>query len=340
MEAKTSSMFDAVDNFHGVIASNSSHSQYAGPISCVMFFPQGEMLQENIPTFGPDDNRPFYWSPSTILSWPDGSVKRAQVKTVFTLGPNDISYVKFASGKTPVESWVWDQELFNKLVNNSIQSQTFIQCNVNGVASYAHPFSGDYKILRADACSLYIRFRSHFHSGFPAQISPLSLTTYVELEYLSPIIKTTFVLGNDTLEVPVNGGLDINGFQINSLLQFSAFQQSSYGSLNFSLADGQTMAIRCIFSGRDDAWAISNLNALSESLVCGFDYYPTVRDSKAMGLAPLPPARFGDNQILEAKAQVDNSVWFPSAEAKANTVPGRDTPWHAVGQWLRVRDHQ
>lgn len=318
MNQPITDMPESTESLHVVATSNSSSFSYAGPVACTMFFKQGEMTQAQLPNYGPDDSRPFFWAPSTVLLWPDGSVKRGQIKTFFSLAPSEIAYVKLEHGKTPLSSFVWDEVLWGKVAENILQSQTFIQCNVNGTPVYAYPYAGQWKVLRSDSASLNIRFRTHFQSGFPAQPSPLSLTTYVEIEHFSPIVKCTFVLGNDTLETPVNGGLSVTNLQVNSPVDFSIFQRGSYGSLNFDLGDGQTMAIKYLFSARQDSWAISNMNALSQSLISGFDYYPTLQEAKGISLAPLPPTRIDVNQILAAKQQADNSISFPSAEPRAN----------------------
>lgn len=307
---------------HAVVASNGSAHPFIGPVACTMFFEQGEMHPSNLNSFGPSDapGRPYIWGPSTVLLWPDGSVKRAQVKTAFFLQPNELGYVTFETGKTPLPNFIWHPDLQAKVINNDIVSNTILRLNYNGQQAFCHPFLGQPKFMRSDASTLHIRFRSHFMAGTPAARIPLSLTAYVELECLSPIIKVTFVLGNDTLESPVNGGMNITNFNLTSSIPFAEFQGQAYGSKNFPLADGQTMAIRYIFSAATDAGNISNMNALSQCLITGFDYYPTVQESKAVSLAPLPPTRVTIPQIPAAYAQANNSVNFPNGE-----------PYHHLG---------
>lgn len=303
---------------HCIATSNSSDKQFLGWVPCTMFFKQGEMLVENLNSFGPKDNRPYAWAPSSLLTWPDGSVKRAQVKSPFFLQPNETTYVEFENGKTPMQSFQWEQGLLDKINQNIIQSGVTVSLKVGGTPMICSPFYGQWKLMRSDNISLVLRFRSKFQSGMPPVPFPLSLTAYVELESLAPYFKVTFVVGNDTLENPVNGGISVTDFQVNSPVYSKAFVEQSYGSKNFHLADGQTMAIRYTFCASNDAVWIDTTDALSQCLVTGFDYYPTVKESGAVSLAPLSSTRVQTENILAAKTQADASISFPFAEAKAH----------------------
>lgn len=314
--SKLSAAPESTDPLHIVAVSNHTPHSFLDWVSATIFFKQGEKQVSQLRQFGPKTSM-FSWKLKS--RWEDGSVKQARIDMPFFLTPNQLTYVPLEEGATAlVPHFQIHDSIFTKVRSGFLNAFT-VSCKVNGVDAIAAPLMGTAKVLSTSNTHLSIRYRSHFYTGMPATKHALSCTMYVDLFHLSPIIRCTLVIGNDTLEMPVPGGMQITNFQINSDPQFQIFQRQAYGSMNFSLGDAQTMAVKGVLNFSTDQVHVDSALALTKSSFVGFDYYPTIKESKALAVEPLPTSRVVTNQdILTAHAQVNAQVFFPTAETKAH----------------------
>lgn len=301
---------------HIVAVSNHTPHNFLDWVTATIFFKQGEKQVSELRQYGPK-NSIFAWK--LKQRWEDGSVKQARIDCPFFLTPNQLTYIPLEDGAAHlIPSFEIHPSLFEKVRQGFLNAFT-VTCNVGGTPAITVPLMGHAKILSNSTSHLSIRYRSHFYTGLLAVKHALSCTVYVDLFHLSPIARVTVVIGNDTLEMPVPGGMGITNFQINSTPAFQTFQRQAYGSMNFGLGDGQTMAVKGVLNFATDDIHVQSANALTRSTFIGFDYYPTIKESGALSVSPLPSPRFDTAQeILTAHAQVNAQISFPNAETKAH----------------------
>lgn len=309
------SLADAPKDLRVVATHNPSSYTYIGWVPSSSFFKQGEMTENALHGLGPSDGRPYAWS--VKQRWQDGTVRSAQIKTLFLLSANELSYVELQEGKTPFQSFQWHEALGKAVAENTFLTGVIAQCRANGQEVFCYPFQGQWKLLESTATSLVFRFRSHFTVGPQPTAHPLSMTTYVELNALTPVVKVTFVVGCDTLEMPVANGITVENFRIQSVIANVRFRPEAYGSMNFHLADGQTMAVDHVFSASNEEIALNAMRALGEAKIYGYDFYDMTYKA-GMGVTPLPKPRIPLEQLAAANAEANNTISFPVAEAKAH----------------------
>lgn len=284
---------------------------YLGWVKSSVGFRNGEMLEANLNSLGID--LPYSWR--VLKRWPDRSVKIAQFKTVAFFNGLGVTPVSLQSGKNPKPYFAWHPAVWDAIITNRLQSQYKVQAVANGVSVECVPTAGAWKFLVADATELVIRFRSHCYNRTTFAPHALSITGFWTMMSDDPTIRTHVVLGNDQLETPVQGGIQLNAVTLSTgnLPNVLWVNEPSYGSKSALLSDGQTMAFKTVFT-LDPAFA-STAHMIATGEPMGFQAWPDMVASNAFGTAPLPPTRVPVSQIQAVHAQVSSEASFPNASA-------------------------
>ncbi len=293
---------DGIATTKRVVVSNPTNKPILTWIASSVTFAQGEMSELFAKDYG-SLTRP---SQSHILKrWDDGSVAILQVKMPFFLQPNEVAIEEVGHRQAPI-AFEFHPEV-NTLINSGkLPFGLTVTATVNGEILTAAPFTGAWKFLRADGATIAIRYRSHFYGGMPLTERPLSCTAYIEAEYLNPIIKCTIVLGNDTLEKPVAGGINVTNFAVNCIKPGVIQNEQAFGTKSAVIADGQQLAFRYFFSCSNVPIFLDTLAAWSQAEIVGQQIYEQLQDSKALLThADLPNQRFQASQVLAVHNQVE-----------------------------------
>ncbi len=269
-------------------------------------FPRGEMAAANLNNIGPA-GRPAFGSP--LKTWDDGSVAIAQYKIPYYLQPGEIAVETLVNRPAVPLGFQFNEELGNFIASGLLPYGLRVQCNSGGQVLMAYPFTGEWKLLRSDSVSLAFRYRGRFYTGVPLNPHPLSFTLYAEAELLSPIIKMTLVIGNDTLESPVAGGIEVSNWSLTCVKPMRIQNEQAYGSKSCVLADGQQIVIRSFICASNDQIWIDTMNVMAQHELIGLQQYEQHQASRGlMTHQPMMNPRFPASQILTVKSQVDASV--------------------------------
>jgi hypothetical protein len=293
-----------------VVVSNPTTAAFLGWIPTTISFAKGE--RTDLTGYG-SLSRPYQWH--VLKKWQDGSIALAQIKMPFFLTPGEMAQEQLLASNNALKSFVLHPDLGNAA--NIINSSLVLSCTVNGAQAHALPMLGQLKVLRADPGSLIYRTRCYFTQGVPAIGTPLSLTTYVTIETLNPVVQFQFVLGNDSLEMPISGGLLINNLNVNCQYPMWLQNDASFGNKNVTLADGQTLALKYFLSASSDQTFSSTAQARSQCELVGFEWYGEYKRTHALlNGFELPAPRFDVLSTISVKNQIDSQVSFPIAQPK------------------------
>lgn len=181
-----------------------------------------------------------------------------------------------------------------------------------------------------------IRLRSHFVSlGLgPKNAHPLSLTTYLTFESFTNNASVIFVIGNDTLERPIPGGIKIESLEIllKPPVRLEFYQPNQWGMSDWNqlipgfwsrsvpmssqdLADGQTIAFRgrltCEDTDPSSIYWNSFLASVSDPLY-GICDYASWKNSRSLGLTGLiPEPKFLEVQTPVVRLMLEGQANFP-----------------------------
>lgn len=281
---------------------------YYGYIKATIPFPKGQIQTEDqLKHFVTEDNEPLDFS---IIKWhltegKKDSVALAMAHFRAKIAPQSTRVIKIKEGKAEIPPYSIGKEIIKMAINNLL-NQNFLMSytNASGQAHYAS-IEGSFDIQQISATRQVIRIRNHprFNGITNKQIS---FTLYWELPSASNHGTLHFIVGNDTLEMPVAGGVLIRSVDIliKNNMEIGLFAPSTYSfggvsdfqgykKFNFArdltLADGQTFAVKLrwgAFSGetaneRESFLAAANGSPLCE-LIGVVDYDTAVR-SEAFG---------------------------------------------------------
>lgn len=246
-----------------------------------------------------------------IKKYDDGSIALLGVKMPYFLPAGGTSIDEVGVREAGTAPFVWHPELLANLQN--IISQFKIRCSVNGQSLFSLPLLGQWKALESTEVTLAFRYRAHFYTEtLPATEHPLSCTVYAECETLSPVVKLTVVIGNDTLEKPVAGGIQVNNFEVVSPVFGVIQNESAYQTKSCHLADGQQVAFRYFMNASTDAVFQDTALALAQCEIIGLQAYEQHQASKGLLThMALPNPRFAPTQVAAVHAQVDAEFAAP-----------------------------
>lgn len=275
---------------------------YLDWVKATVSFAQGE--RQTLSGYGPND-RPFVWR--VLMRWPDNSVKLAQLKTLVFFGASpQLIELKPSTREKPSFS-------FHEQVKQAVESGAVYGIKVQTQDLDCQPLSGHWKVMVSDASELIIRYRSHCKLRSTGANSPVSMTSYVSVLADSPKVRLDVILGNDTLETPVQGGLSLQSVSLvaPNLPQFFEVNQASYGDHSVFLGDGQGALFRYVTTF-DPAQPVTMLQTGSP---LGFSIYEQAQSSGAFGF--LQTTRVSQGAVLSAHAQVNNEAGFATAQENA-----------------------
>jgi hypothetical protein len=273
-------------------------------------FVKGVMSASDLQGLGPE-GLPYSWR--VLQKWDDGTVRIGQIKIPAYFSNGGLVPVALSMGKTPKGVFAWHPAVAQAVTAGDFTNKLRVLTSVNGVPVSCVPISGNSQIKYSDTTELIVRFRSHcFYDNLP---QPVSMTAYATVYSDDPIVRFSFLIGNDTREHAV-GNMALSPVSVftGTLPAFQWVNEASYGTKSMNLADGQQFAFKGVMNF-DPAFN-STAQALKTGEVVGFQYYQAAKESKAFGNATLPATRVPDSQILQAHAQVNNSADFPVAQAK------------------------
>lgn len=302
MAATPTTKSHAASLARSIVVSNPTNKQMFAWVNSSVSFAQGEMLEANSANYG------IIGLPSTtrvIKRWLDGSVALLQIKHPVYLEAGQANMFH-ANTKTPDLTEFQFHPEFENFLNQGHLVNFQVRCTVGSQTLVANPFVGTAKTLSLTAGSIAMRFRTHFvTTTIPAQSHALSCTVYAEIETLSPVLKLTVVIGNDTLERPVAGGIAVNNVQLLHSGTGALQNADSYQGMSTFLADGQQMAFRYFVATTNDTVFLDTIQALAKCEITGLQTYEEHQASKALLTHfPLPPKRFADSEIVNVFNQV------------------------------------
>lgn len=287
------------------IVTNPTNKQLFTWVNTTLSFAQGELPAADASRFG------SVGLPSTsriLKKWHDGSVCLLSVKRPYFLQPGAASIDEFTLKDAPDSTPFQFEPTTEAWINSGgLLSDFSVQCEVNGQTLIANPFLGSSKLLRGDSTSLAFRFRTHFvTAGMPAVQKELSCTLYGEAEHLSPVLKMSIVIGNDTLEKPISGGVQVNNFRVVSSKPGAMQNEDSYQGKSCHLADGQQVAFRYFLCTTADQVFLDTMAALAKCEIIGLQAYDQHQASKGlMTHFTLPNPRFPASELVNVHNQVD-----------------------------------
>lgn len=206
----------------------------------------------------------------------------------------------------------------------------------------AFPFNSEnIKIMSAGSTGLVYRSRTQIRSQTlqGVTVGTLSCTAYMEVNWQDPIIRTTIVFGNDTVETAVPNGIPLESIRLESSpkLSIKPIMPTAYGITNFNdhmielvrpqtaftLADGQTTSFRFNAFVQADTQApqISDImysSFLAETMdpMLPSVEYSSFEASKALNsYQSIPRVRFTDKAGSKAMAEASRGAPFVVSNA-------------------------
>lgn len=285
------------------VIQNPTSSQVFSWIPTSVTFAKGELSLQASATFGASD-RP---SESRVLKkWDDGSVAILQVKSPHFLQPGEKALQAYGPNAPMHQGFQFHNDLATYIGRGDLAFGVRLQCQSFGQTLTAYPFGGEWKVCFDGPVSKVFRFRGHFLTGMPVIEKELSYTVYAECEHLSPIVKMTVVYGNDTLEKPIAGGIEIVDFDVLCTKPGLIQHLPAYGNRDLWLADGQQLAFRFFFNCSTESVFQQTLTAWSEHELLGMQLYQQHQASKALLThQDLPNPRFPASELLNVHNQVE-----------------------------------
>lgn len=290
--------------FKSAIIQNPTDSQVFSWISTSLSFAKGELPVKASATFGAVD-RP---SESRVLkTWDDGSIAILSVKAPFFMQPGEKTIQVFGLNAPMHAGFQFHNDLATYIGNGSLAYGLRLQCQSFGQTLIAYPFGGEWKMCFDGPVSKVFRFRGHFVTGVPIVEKELSYTVYAECEHLSPIVKLTVVYGNDTLEKPIAGGIEVTDFDVLCTLPGGVQHLPSYGNRQLWLGDGQQLAFRYFFNCSPETIFSQTLSAWIEHELFGVQIYQEHQTARALLThQPLPNPRFAHSELLAVHNLVES----------------------------------
>jgi len=303
-----------------IVVTNPTNKQLLSWVNTSLSFAQGELLEANADSYG------VVGLPSTtrvLKKWFDGSVSILQVKHPVYLAPGGTQIIS-ANTKSPDMTEYQFHPEFQAYLNAGNLLNFQVRCTVGGQPLVVNPFIGTSKILSFTPGTLAMRFRAHFHTTtMPATQHALSCTVYAEIEAISPILKLTVVIGNDTLELPIVGGVQVDNVQLVHQGQGALQNPDSYQGMSTFLSDGQQMAFRYFVSTSNDTIWLDTISALSKCEITGLQAYEEHQASKGlMTHFTLPNKRFPDSELANVHAAIDAQNAAPLYAAPRTNIWG------------------
>ncbi len=262
------------------------------------------------------------------------SVALANVRAHVQLPPNSATEYPVRLGANPATSFHWGIDLLQWVSSQTIGNEVFLLARFTGdPAVYVARPPGQMRTLELNGANAVIRGRVRFRQTADESITHgMTLTSYWNLQAGENHGSVTFVVGNDTLERPVPGGIQIEELLLVHRLPFLALPKGRPTSgvqgpmtlgnyvawellTNHSLGDGQGYAADFAFCVATDPAApqVSSMMAAAESPLIGIADAASWANSSAAGpIGFVPPPRFPD--VATARAWLATSSALPPAD--------------------------
>lgn len=261
------------------------------------------------------------------------SIALASVRTRVDLAPQQRIEYPAIWGTGLSGPFVWNQPLASWISSGTLAQDVHLLARFQGDPNeWIGLPPGPVRTLDRNAAALIARGRTHFvRRDDPSIVHPLSLTTYWSLQSDQAHGSVTFVVGNDTLERPVAGGIQIADLYLSHRLPFLALPKArptqpvdgpviagdtaSWGLLhNQTLADGQEYAVDFAFAVTTDPNdpAFASMRAAADSPLIGIADFRTWSNSRAAGpIGYLPAPRFAT--LADGRAALEPAATLPTS---------------------------
>lgn len=285
-----------------VVVTNPTNKTIFTWIHSTVSFAKGEMAVKEVDRYGaiglPSASR-------VMKTWDDGSVCLLGIKIPYYLTPGGVAINDVGPRDAAPSIFEWHPALLDYLA--AVFSDVKVTCQSGGQTLTALPLLGTWKFLQVDPVTIAVRYRTHFYGGMPAVQKELSCTAYAEVETLSPVVKLTFVIGNDSLEKPVSGGIEVTNFQVTASKPGLIQNDPSYQGHSCILADGQQVAFQYFLNASPTETVFQDtIEALAQCQIVGLQVYGQHQESKGlMTHFDLPNPRFGVAELVNVHNQVD-----------------------------------
>lgn len=305
--------FQATTGAHSFVIQNPTAHPVLSWVPTTFSFPKGE--RTDLVNLGLN-GRPYFWE-KVIKRWDDGSIALAQMKSAYYLNQGQLAMDELVQTTQAPVTFTPHPELSARLAQ-FLNSQVTATCQGNAVACSL--VSGNQKIVNSSTGSITLRYRNFFHTQtVPMNMSPLTMTSFVTINSLDPIIQVTIVVGNDSLENVFTQGLQVNNIAFDTgSLPNVLFHSQSYQGMSMLLGDAQTAAFRYYVNLSSDPVYAGTMSALHDSLFVGLELYEAKQATSAfLTGAPLPNARFPVAQTIAVHGQVESTYQtIPSVAPK------------------------
>lgn len=266
--------------------------------------------------------------------WENGqkhSVAIASLRAAVELGALQESVIPIVMGEPVTPEFQFGDRLAHELNQPTIPWKLHVMAKlVNDPEIYYSPWTpGSQKLIEQRKSRITMRYRDHFKKysvGAPV-ITTLSLTSFVSVDSFTDQGQVVFTIGNDTLERPVSGGIQVEWIQVvaQDPFEFRVLNpQTLSPSVNtpqsfkfgpFGLADGGSVIVRGRFGVKGSPWHSEYVASASDPLY-GVPLLGASKDSRAFGLTGVIPApRFTSRE--QAAASLEGLRALPVKTAKA-----------------------
>jgi hypothetical protein len=278
--------------------------------------------------------------------WSNGvrtSVALVKVRAQVHLPPRAAVDYRVQPGQNATGLFQWDPELWNWVHGGTIRDDVFLVASFVGDPNvYVARPPGVLKSLEQSTAEAVFRGRTRFRRlDDPTITHALTLTTYWSLQSGESHGDLTLVLGNDTLERPVPGGIQVESVYLLHRRPFRALPryhptsavhgptvQAGYVWWQLlgtqTLADAQTHAVDFSFCvTADNVSSVSSMYAAAVSPLVGIADADSWRQSQAagpVGFVPLP--RFPN--VTAARALIESAALPASGPADDLSVVNRN----------------
>ncbi len=293
----------------------SSHSFNGWIHATIPFEPDtvlGEAELQRLTLSGvPTDLKPLKWH------WRNGvrtSIALAKARAFLSLSPGEVVVKSLVPGSAVTNSFAFGAKVAEWLSSGKAADAFSVLVRLQGDPSfYVASLGQNIRVLESTNSLNVIRNRVNFVKvGDPSTVHPLTLTLYWSVQSNVNLGKATLVLGNDTLEQPVQGGIVVEEAYLvavkplfvqpvdpttsgivgplgNGQFQVWKILQSQ------TLSDGQEFALDFAFAVSDSGQdlAVSSMKAMAEFPLYGVADVESWRRSEAAGpVGFIPPSRF------------------------------------------------
>ena len=321
------------------VKNNSNHNCFKWVRATIPFSKAEKVDEQYLMNIGCDTNissfRPLKWY---VKDDKKTYIALAQVRTPVFLKPKEEQTIKVLKRRDADLPFVLSKAINEWGQNPNWQEDIKLKAKLqSGQELTCYPLKGAMVELYKDNVEITLRFRSQFGDASGTEVG-LSCVLYITIDSFASTYLTTLVIGNDTLEMPEDGGYHVQSLDIQTKnpVYFNIKNDFALGSVtsntfghsleSFVLADGQTLAIRGVMflQSKSDPLAGPNAKtflAESEADIIGLCEYDRFLFTQALDVhTKLPAPRVSVNP--QNRGQLENTHFKKIRASSPNSYLG------------------